>query len=186
MGAKIKIESQENVGTQINIEIKFEKSMMKEKQIIDESIKENINNELTLIAQERFAQFRILIADDIEINQTVIKSYLKKIGFKEITIVNNGLEALDISKKIDFDMIFMDCNMPVMDGFLSSKEIKLYYNNKNHYCHIFAVSALNLDNKSEEIKNSGFDDFINKPIQIQELKKFLISKISLKKLNEAI
>ncbi|MGY6528671.1 MAG: MASE1 domain-containing protein [Cyanobacterium sp.] len=111
---------------------------------------------------------RVLVAEDNPINQKIIFYYLKKLGY-EAQFVTNGSEVLEKVKQQKYDVIFMDIEMPVMDG-ISTVEILRKQYDKNHY-----IVALNhfIDEKKEELMSLGFNNCINKPIQFEEVEKIL-------------
>jgi PAS domain S-box-containing protein len=110
----------------------------------------------------------VLIAEDNIVNQELIKILLDEKGVK-YTIANNGLEAIEEYKKSNFDIIFMDVNMPKMDGKEATKHI-LEYENSNALKHtpIVALTA-NAMQGDREFLLSIMDDYISKPIDSEDL-----------------
>ncbi len=114
---------------------------------------------------------KVLVAEDNEINQKLIKRTLEDLGLN-VTIVNNGLQALeerqDTSK--EYDMIFMDIAMPVMDGIIATQKI-LEYENKNSLTHIpiVAITANALKGDRERFMKEGLDEYITKPIKKESI-----------------
>ena len=107
----------------------------------------------------------VLVAEDNEINQKLIRRTLEDLGLK-ITIVPNGLQALERRRTDSFDMIFMDIAMPVMDGIEATHKI-LEYEEKNHLSHIpiVAITANALKGDRERFMKEGLDEYITKPIK---------------------
>lgn len=123
------------------------------------------------IIQRSFNDFRgksILIVEDNIINQKVLINLLKPSGMK-ITIANNGQEAVDLVKKgdIEFDLILMDINMPVMDGYAATQMIRL--DHRFDGIPIIAFTALVLDSERQKMFNSGINAFLPKPLKIGKL-----------------
>ena len=115
-------------------------------------------------------RLNILIAEDYEINQMLIEEHLKK--YKEITFTfaNNGQEAVDIlSIHNNYDLIFMDINMPVLDGIEATKKIR----SLNIKTPIIALTANALEGDRERFLAEGMDDYISKPIDFTELERIL-------------
>ncbi len=107
----------------------------------------------------------VLVAEDNEINQKLIKRTLEGLGLN-ITIVANGLQAFEERKLHDYDLIFMDIAMPVMDGVISTQEIIKYENEKNiPHIPIVAITANALKGDRERFMNEGLDEYITKPIK---------------------
>jgi signal transduction histidine kinase/CheY-like chemotaxis protein len=108
---------------------------------------------------------KILVAEDNEINQKLIKRALQDIGLT-ITIVQNGLLAVEKNKEEQFDMIFMDIAMPVMDGVEATHQIIKYEQatGKKH-TPIVAVTANALKGDRERFMGEGLDEYVTKPIK---------------------
>lgn len=107
----------------------------------------------------------VLVAEDNEINQKLIKRTLEDLGLN-ITIVPNGLQALERRKAGNYDMIFMDIAMPVMDGIESTHKILEYEeSNKLPHIPIVAITANALKGDRERFMKEGLDEYITKPIK---------------------
>ncbi len=108
----------------------------------------------------------ILVAEDNTVNQLVIKKILEK-NQHTVTIEEDGLKTLDKLKKnySDYDLILMDCEMPKMDGYTTSKKIRQHEKNNNlPRKPIIALTAHALDYHHELCLNSGMDDVLSKPV----------------------
>lgn len=105
----------------------------------------------------------ILIDEDIYINQYILKNFLDKLNYKNIYVVNNGREAIDILNKKKFDICFIDIKTPILSGYDVLSYIK--NNNLNTYC--IALTAI--ANKYETDKKYDFDDYLYKPIKLSKL-----------------
>lgn len=143
----------------------------------------NTKSEMTLsldkyISQNNLSELRenvrILLAEDVYINQKVVASFLNKLGFTNIHIVENGQQCLDVATSKDYDIILLDIRMPVMNGEVVLQELLKYYNiNKITKPYIVAVTAYCLREDRERYLKMGFDDYIPKPITINDLKRCL-------------
>ena len=118
---------------------------------------------------------KILVAEDNPINQKLIRTTLEKFGI-DVTLASNGQEAFDLRKQNDYDLIFMDIQMPVMNGLEATNEI-LHYEEVNHLKHIpiIALTANALTGDREKYMEAGMDNYISKPINIPELKNLISS-----------
>ena len=125
---------------------------------------------------------RILMVEDNIINQKVLDGLLKKMHLTA-SIVSNGEEALHILREQKFDLIFMDCHMPILDGFKATEAIIKTYKEDRPY--IIAVTASAMQEDKDRCYNSGMDDFISKPISISSLSKALEYFKSKKELKES-
>ncbi len=122
----------------------------------------------------------ILVAEDNLINQKLVKQILLKYGVN-VELANNGLEAFEKRKSKQYDLIFMDIQMPVMDGVEATHEIINYeVEEKLEHTPIVALTANALTGDKERFLNEGLDEYIPKPIETNELlyilKKFLTPK----------
>ncbi|MCK4840581.1 MAG: EAL domain-containing protein [Methylococcales bacterium] len=122
----------------------------------------------------------ILLAEDNPVNQQVAKAILRNIGYQS-EIVNNGLEAVEVSANKVFDAILMDCHMPIMDGFQATVEIR-----KRELAEgapRVPIIALTADVKKgiiDQCKDVGMDDYVSKPFTIKHLQNVLEKHLSLK------
>jgi two-component system, sensor histidine kinase and response regulator len=107
----------------------------------------------------------ILIAEDNLINQQVILHILKKLGY-EPTMVENGQEALDAAIKNTFDIVLMDMQMPEMDGLEATKAIR---KQDIRQPIIIALTANTMQGDQEECLTAGMNDYISKPVKLDEL-----------------
>jgi PAS domain S-box-containing protein len=118
-------------------------------------------------------RIRILIAEDNQVNQQISLAQLKKLGYRA-DIVSNGLEAIESLKNISYDIVFMDCFMPEMDGFNATRMIRAKESDsKNPHLPIIALTANNTDEDKKECLKSGMDDFLPKPFKNEHLKAIL-------------
>jgi len=141
-------------------------------------------------AQFQNIQFKgkILVAEDNFINQKLVKQILIRYGL-EVELANNGLEAFERYRSNKYDLIFMDIQMPVMDGVEATHEI-LNYEKEEKLPHtpIVALTANALKGDRERFIDDGLDDYIPKPIETNELlfilKKFLEQNFETKEKQE--
>jgi len=108
----------------------------------------------------------ILVAEDNLINQKLILNLLKMLGYT-IQIAANGSEALDAISRIKFDIIFMDMQMPVMDGLEATRQIIVRYADQRPL--IVAMTANALGSDKELCLSAGMDDYISKPLNIDQV-----------------
>ena len=117
---------------------------------------------------------KILLVEDNPINQMVAQKMLEKVGVKP-QLANNGLEALTLLKEQAFDLVLMDCQMPEMDGFDATREIrKLGIKAKNKkVLPVVAMTANVMSGDRERCMDVGMDDYIGKPVQREQLESVL-------------
>ncbi len=108
------------------------------------------------------SDLRILITEDNQINQRVIELLLRKLGYSSES-AENGRVALDTLEQNDYDIIFMDCHMPELDGYETTQRIRQYSENDSIY--IIAMTANTMEGDREKCLQSGMNDYVAKPIR---------------------
>ena len=109
---------------------------------------------------------RVLVAEDNEVNQILLRKFLKLWG-AEMQLADNGEEAVEIMKVEEFDLILMDLQMPVMDGYTASREIRKLENGKD--IPIIAVTASALIEVRKNVLDAGMTDYVSKPFSPDQL-----------------
>ncbi len=115
-------------------------------------------------------EHRVLIVDDNEINQIVTQEIVEQYGWR-CRVANNGQEAIDLLQRRPFDMVLMDCQMPVMDGFAATAEIRRLQASGELPCSlpIIALTANAVKGDRDRCLAAGMDDYVSKPINPQIL-----------------
>ncbi len=114
------------------------------------------------------ADLPILIADDNLVNQVVAAKIVERIGF-QVVVARDGREAISAVHRERFAAILMDCQMPVMDGYEATAEIRRLEGVSGTRTPIIALTASALEGEREKCLEAGMDDYVTKPIQIQNL-----------------
>ncbi|MEZ5042357.1 MAG: ATP-binding protein [Saprospiraceae bacterium] len=165
MKGSIHVESVEGNGSVFSFEAPFH---------IGESmpvIKHDLPKEPTTNLFERLP-INILLVEDHLINQKLMELILQHLGYT-IDVANDGVEALQKLEKKVYDLIFMDVQMPNMDGLQATREIRRRLP-KNAQPRIIAMTANALSEDKDECLKSGMDDYMAKPIQMNEVEKMII------------
>jgi signal transduction histidine kinase/CheY-like chemotaxis protein len=116
---------------------------------------------------------RILVAEDNKINQVVIQTMVKKLGY-EIQLAENGSQAVKLVEEGNvFDLILMDCQMPIMDGYEATRKIREFEIKIGRHTPIVALTANAFRETKEECFACGMDDFATKPMTFEILEKIL-------------
>jgi CheY-like chemotaxis protein len=153
-GSKIHLESQEGVGTTFSFTIGFDADETKKNEII--------NNIEVDLSQNRF--YKILVVEDNKINQIVTKKILESNNFK-CTILEDGYAALNVLETEVFDVILMDINMPIINGFDTTQLIR----KKGITTPVIALTAFDKQEITEQALSCGMNDIIIKPFEPAKL-----------------
>jgi CheY-like chemotaxis protein/HPt (histidine-containing phosphotransfer) domain-containing protein len=109
----------------------------------------------------------VLLVEDNPVNQTVAQFMLKQIGY-EVKIANNGAEAIEILRQTNYRLILMDVEMPVMDGISATQAIRQEWSTPN-LPYIIALTAYAMTGDRERCLKAGMQDYLTKPLRIQDL-----------------
>ncbi|MBD2313722.1 response regulator [Desertifilum sp. FACHB-1129] len=130
----------------------------------------NPNGDLSDAASNN-PSLKILIAEDNSINQKVILHQLQLLGH-EAECVENGQQVLAKLEKQQYDIVFMDCQMPVLDGYATTQELRRREAN-HHHTLVIALTAHAMPADAEKCFAAGMDDYVSKPVDFQQLKNLL-------------
>jgi len=111
----------------------------------------------------------VLVVDDTYENQELITIYLHRLGITDISIADNGAIAVDMCNKRNFDLIFMDMQMPIMDGIEATQKIRSI----GVETPIIALTANVMKENRDLCRQAGFNEFCSKPINIREFNRLL-------------
>ncbi len=121
------------------------------------------------LAERRKRAFKILIVDDIESNVLTAKAIIRKHGYQTDS-ASNGIQAVEKARKNKYDLIFMDCQMPEMDGYEACRQIREYEAlEKRISTPVIAMTGNAFERDRQKCKTAGMDDFISKPVNPQAL-----------------
>jgi len=130
----------------------------------DTEIAEKPKDSLPKADRKETNNIYILLVEDNRFNQMVAKGILEKLGYK-VTVVNNGVESIEILEKEEFSLVLMDCQMPVMDGFQATINIRSEDSKVlNPKIPIIAMTAHAMKGDKERCLQAGMDDYLSKPI----------------------
>jgi len=162
MGGKIEIKSEVGVGSRFSFRIWVDNYKA-------DSSTHNDGHVLSLDGA------RILVVEDSEINQAVVEALLEAMGC-DVTIAENGKKAVDALKADSFQLVLMDCQMPVMDGYEATREIREL--DVQSDITILALTANAMPGDREKCLQAGMDDYISKPFEATELERIIRQHLS--------
>lgn len=158
MGGKIDVKSTVDVGSEFSVLLSFKKGSRK-----------NVSNRESKPVELPLADIRILIVEDNKINQKVISQFLKTWS-SSFEITENGRNALAQLSKNSFDIILMDLQMPVLDGYETTKLIREgVAGSKNKNIPIIALTADAFPETKKRVFDIGMNEFVSKPFEKGEL-----------------
>lgn len=161
MGGTISFDSAEGKGTVFYVEIPIQIAKEKEKGTEKRSVTSPINT-----------RAKIMVVDDHPVNLLFMRKVLKKLGFANTDEAASGKEAIDLAEKNKYDLIFMDCQMPEIDGFEASTIIREREKDIGEI-KIIAVTADAMKGAREKCLDAGMNDYISKPVDVEKLKSVL-------------
>lgn len=130
-------------------------------------------------SSEQMKNLQILIVDDVLLNQKLVCKILDKFGCPNTKVAVNGLEALEMIEKNSFDLVLMDCSMPVMDGYQATEELRCREKGDRHL-QVVGLSANAMQSDRDKALAAGMDDYLVKPISQQDLRNFFTRWLSAK------
>ncbi|OUR95335.1 hypothetical protein A9Q84_15980 [Halobacteriovorax marinus] len=185
LGGELTLESEENVGSTFSFSITYEKAFdhfTGERYPNSKKFDELPEISSQMIAKEKFPDITVLIAEDHLINQKVAQDILHTFGI-ESEIAANGIEAIKFLDQRKFDLVFMDVQMPEMDGIEATKIINRIVP-KRRRPKIVAMTANASKQDRDQCIEAGMDDYISKPITIESIYNIL-KKWPLEKFNNS-
>jgi len=160
-GGSVAVKSDEGKGSSFSVVLKFKKPLP------NREFKISPNTDAPSIGQslKSAKEYNILVAEDVKLNQLLMKVVLTNMGFKP-HMAENGREAVKMAQENDYDLILMDIQMPVMDGYEATAAIR---NELKSNIPIVALTADVTSTDIEKIKFYGMDDYATKPINQENL-----------------
>ncbi|MEF1279321.1 ATP-binding protein [Vibrio fortis] len=159
MNGHISVKSEQGVGTTFTIALPL---IVVETSHYEEKVKESI------VSDTGLSLLKVLVVDDIKMNQIIIQQMLRKHEI-EPAIANNGVEGFELASANEYDVVFMDCRMPIMDGFEATEKLRA----KGYSKSIVALTAGTTLEERERCIECGMDDILSKPYTANDLKEML-------------
>jgi signal transduction histidine kinase/CheY-like chemotaxis protein len=172
MGSHLEMRSQLHVGTEASFQLRLEIQSNSES-IIQPVVLSSLDDDQE--ALNAIPNKRILVAEDNSINLDVIRHYLGYLNV-EFALVTNGEQCIEELKRNQYDLVLMDIQMPILDGIQATKKIRQL--NQIKAIPIIGLSAGVGENEREICFQSGMNDFLGKPFEIEDLAKILRKYLS--------
>lgn len=167
MGGEIKVESRLGSGSKFSFTLELSE--------VEEVEKAQEEQHCILFDQNT----RVLLAEDNEVNITIVTLMLKKLGLT-CDVVRNGKEAIERFENNEYDIVLMDMQMPVLDGVQATMKIKA--TTKGKQVPIVAMTANILPQDREKCRQAGMDFFVGKPIKLEDLREVLTCALKIDEL----
>jgi PAS domain S-box-containing protein len=169
MGGRVGVESREGVGSTFWFTAGFAPVQSSRAQHRDR-VAPMVTNSHLYVSEPPEKQ-RILVAEDNVVNQKVVRQMLERRGY-DVDVVNDGSEAVASWQSGSYDAILMDCQMPKLDGFAATQQIRSREGAGNHIP-IIALTANAMVGAYQECLDAGMDDYLSKPIDTKLLEECL-------------
>lgn len=161
MEGEIEVNSVEGVGSCFKFFVSLDAD------IDNKSLENEYNGSHHQESKKKHSEVKVLLAEDDEIGRLVVCGYLEKIGC-EVTAVTNGEEVFEQFKRERYQLVLMDLQMPVVDGFTAVKNIRRYEDKLGTYTPIIALTAYAFESDRTKCLQSGMDDYLSKPLAYEE------------------
>jgi CheY-like chemotaxis protein len=126
---------------------------------------------VTTPGKDRVIRARVLVAEDNIVNQRVAARLLEKLGCR-VHLAANGAEVIEMLELLDYDLVFMDCQMPIKDGYQATREIR-EHEQGGRRVPVVAMTANAMVGDREQCLAAGMDDYLAKPVRVEELRRVL-------------
>ncbi|MBF0627653.1 MAG: response regulator [Magnetococcales bacterium] len=131
-----------------------------------------------VVAETGFARgARILVAEDDPINRAVLRGMLKRFDLR-VTFADNGRQAVELASRSGYELIFMDCQMPEMDGYSACRIIRDQEKSQGRHTPIVAMTAYAMSGDRERCLAAGMDDYLAKPVTRQGIQSAMLRWLS--------
>ena len=157
MGGRIGVDSKPGIGSRFWLDIPFE--LVAERPPV-------ITRPVLRLPEQKAMRGRVLVAEDNTVNQLVASEMLKRLGCR-VDVVGNGEEAVEAVRRLPYDLVFLDCHMPDLDGFDACRQIR--GQPLDRHLPIIAMTASALQGDREKCLSAGMDDYLPKPVRLGDL-----------------
>ena len=171
LGGHIGVHSQVNVGSTFWLTLPLVASQSATStRAATPAVEAEVLNSAGTLTRTDSAPVRILLVEDNKVNQRVATSLLNKLGY-EVELAVNGAEAVKLCEQSSYAAVLMDCQMPVMDGFEASQQIRAKHSAAE--LPIIALTARAMVEDEQRCRDAGMNDYLSKPVDILRLRETL-------------
>ncbi|REK06951.1 MAG: response regulator [Bacteroidetes bacterium] len=176
-GGKISVRSKVNEGSEFIVDMEFR---------IAENATVKTESASKLESSPEHGNYRILIVEDNRVNQLLVKNMLRSFGFVNQQASENGRTALNMLEENDFDLVLMDIQMPEMDGYEITREIRSRARKEMRNIPIIALTADASEKEKKKAREAGMNDYLVKPYSAEELYNIILKNLpeSQRKINQ--
>jgi PAS domain S-box-containing protein len=178
MGGELSVESEQGVGSTFSFAVTLKKLAVPKVEL-NNNVPLSSINEPKQIAEK----VSVLVVEDNHTLQELAVKQLSMIGY-DAKAVFTGQQAVDAVREDPFDLIFMDCNLPEMDGFEATRVIRQIDALRNRHTFIIAMTAAAMSGDKEKCFAAGMDDYLTKPVTLSNLREHLSKWQKINHLNE--
>jgi signal transduction histidine kinase/CheY-like chemotaxis protein len=157
----ITVKSKLNEGSEFIVDMTF--------RLGKNQLKQDVTPHYEQIEAMNFSNVGVLVVEDNKVNQLLVKNILRKYGFLNVDTAENGRFALNLLREKNYDLILMDIQMPEMDGYEITREIRNRLSKEMRNIPIIAITADASDKEKLKAKEAGMDDYVVKPYTPEEL-----------------
>lgn len=168
MGSEVVVKSELGKGSEFSFVLRLEKGRVPKHHIANNERRNDLLKDRNIV---------VLLVEDNRVNQVVATNFFRRWGV-QYDIANNGREAVDMVTRKMYDMVFMDLQMPEMDGYQATHAIRQIPDSYYHKLPIVALTASAMTSMRDKVMASGMTDFMSKPFQPEELQQMIIKYTS--------
>ncbi|AFY58076.1 PAS domain S-box [Rivularia sp. PCC 7116] len=163
MGGEIAVQSNPGEGATFWFTVSLDRS--------ETEVESDLQSTATIIDSSSAKNLKILIVEDYVDSREIVVFMLEELGY-QAEAVSNGEQALDKLAESDFDIVFMDCQMPVMDGYEATRQLRQREGEQRHTL-IIGLTANAMYDDREKCLNAGMDNYLSKPVMMENLERII-------------
>ena len=140
-------------------------------QVLHSSVSQESVQQEKLVFSQSSEKLKILLVEDTPMNLQLAFNQLKILGYEDVDSATNGKEALDQLMEREYDLVLMDCQMPILDGYETTQTLRQL--EKSRHTIVVGMTAYAMTGDRQKCLDAGMDDYLSKPVAIKELRAVL-------------